>query len=81
MSGTYYLMQTVVEAKAGTVVMVGSHCALGHGFRISDDPFPIQNLPIDGRIPPMSRTPTAIPSWLARNCWHPIPGPSASART
>ena len=46
MPGTYYLMQAVVEAKAGTVVMAGSHCALGHGFWISDSSFPIQNLPI-----------------------------------
>ena len=46
MPGTCYLMQAMVEAKVGTVVMANSHCALGHGFRISDSPFPIQNLPI-----------------------------------
>ena len=47
MLGTsYYLMQAVVEAKEGTAVMADSNCALGHGFRTSDDPFPSQNLPI-----------------------------------
>ena len=47
MLGTYYLMQAVVQAEVETVVMAGSNCALGHGFRISDTPFPIQYLPID----------------------------------
>jgi nucleoside-diphosphate-sugar epimerase len=27
--------------------MAGSNCALGHGFRISQRPFPVQRLPID----------------------------------
>ncbi len=49
--GTYYLMQAAVEAGVKTVVMAGSNCALGHGFRISDTPFPIQALPIDERHP------------------------------
>lgn len=47
MVGTYYLMQAAVEAGVGTVVMAGSNCALGHGFRISDTPFPIDFLPIN----------------------------------
>lgn len=47
MLGTYYLMQAAVEAGVKTVVMAGSNCALGHGFRISDTPFPLQALPID----------------------------------
>jgi len=47
MLGTYYLMQAAVQAKVKTVVMAGSNCALGHGYRISDDSFPIQSLPID----------------------------------
>ena len=51
MLGTYYLMQAVVEAKVGTVVMAGSNCALGHGFRISDSPFPLRYLPIDESHP------------------------------
>jgi nucleoside-diphosphate-sugar epimerase len=45
--GTYYLMQAAVEAKVLVVVMVGSNCALGHGYRISSTPFPIRKLPID----------------------------------
>ena len=44
MPGTYYLMQAVVEAKAGTVVMAGCNCALGHGFWISDSSFPIRRI-------------------------------------
>ena len=51
MLGTYYLMQAAVEAGVKTVVMAGSNCALGHGFRISDTPFPIDFLPIDETHP------------------------------
>ncbi|MFC1717887.1 NAD-dependent epimerase/dehydratase family protein [Candidatus Poribacteria bacterium] len=51
MLGTYYLMQAAVRTKVHTVVMAGSNCALGHGYRISDDPFPIQFLPIDETHP------------------------------
>lgn len=51
MLGSYYLMQAAVEAGVKTVVMAGSNCALGHGFRISDTPFPIERLPIDETHP------------------------------
>jgi UDP-glucose 4-epimerase len=51
MLGTYYLMQAAVEAGVKTVVMAGSNCALGHGFRISNTPFPIERLPIDETHP------------------------------
>jgi UDP-glucose 4-epimerase len=51
MLGTYYLMQAAVEAGVQTVVMAGSNCALGHGYRISDTPFPLQALPIDEAHP------------------------------
>ncbi len=51
MLGTYYLMQAAVEAGVKTVVMAGSNCALGHGFRISQNPFPIDFLPIDETHP------------------------------
>ncbi|MDH7569534.1 MAG: NAD(P)-dependent oxidoreductase, partial [Armatimonadota bacterium] len=34
-----------------TVVLAGSNCALGHGFRVSNTPFPIQFLPIDETHP------------------------------
>ena len=51
MLGTYYLMQAAVEAGVRIVVMAGSNCALGHGFRISDTPFPIQTLPVDETHP------------------------------
>jgi len=47
MVGVYYLMQAAVEAGVGRVVMAGSNCALGHGYRISQTPFPFQALPID----------------------------------
>jgi nucleoside-diphosphate-sugar epimerase len=51
MLGTYYLMQAAVEAGVQVVVMAGSNCALGHGFRISSTPFPLQFLPIDESHP------------------------------
>ena len=51
MLGTYYLMQAAVEAGVKTVVMAGSNCALGHGFQISDSPFPIDFLPINETHP------------------------------
>ena len=51
MLGTYYLMQAAVETEVRIVVMTGSNCALGHGFRISGTPFPIQALPIDETHP------------------------------
>lgn len=49
--GSYCLMQAAVEAGVKTVVMAGSNCALGHGFRISDTPFPIERLPINETHP------------------------------
>jgi nucleoside-diphosphate-sugar epimerase len=51
MLGTYYLMQSAVQAGVKVVVMAGSNCALGHGYRISKDTFPIQKLPIDETHP------------------------------
>lgn len=51
MMGTYYLMQAAVEVGVKTVIMAGSNCALGHGFRISGEPFPIERLPIDETHP------------------------------
>lgn len=49
--GLYNLMQAAVEASVRTVVMAGSNCALGHGFRISHTPFPHAFLPIDETHP------------------------------
>src|SRR5215510_12315812 len=51
MLGTYYLMQAAVAAGVERVVMAGSNCALGHGYRISHTPFPFQALPIDESHP------------------------------
>jgi nucleoside-diphosphate-sugar epimerase len=51
MLGTYYLMQAAVAAGVERVVMAGSNCALGHGYRISQTPFPFQALPIDESHP------------------------------
>ena len=45
--GTYYLLQAALRHDIEIVVMTGSNCALGHGFRISGRPFPIRYLPID----------------------------------
>lgn len=51
MLGTYYLLQSAIRAGVKVFVMAGSNCALGHGYRISKDPFPIQKLPIDETHP------------------------------
>jgi UDP-glucose 4-epimerase len=45
--GTYYLLHAALQSDVSLFVMTGSNCALGHGYRISDAPFPIQSLPID----------------------------------
>src|SRR5215831_2574679 len=45
--GLYYLLHAAVEAGVHCLVMAGSNCALGHGYRISHTPFPLQALPID----------------------------------
>ena len=51
MLGTYYLMQAAIAAGVQTVVMSGSNCALGHGFRISKTHLPIDYLPLDEEHP------------------------------
>jgi nucleoside-diphosphate-sugar epimerase len=45
--GTYYLLQAAVQHNVNIFVMTGSNCALGHGYRISDTPFPFAYLPVD----------------------------------
>ena len=47
MLGTYDLIQAAVAAGVEQVIMPGNNCALGHGSRISQTPFPFQALPID----------------------------------
>ena len=49
--GTYYLLQAAVERAIGIFVMTGSNCALGHGYRISERPFPFRALPVDEEHP------------------------------
>jgi UDP-glucose 4-epimerase len=49
--GTYYLMQAAVQAGVERVIMAGSNCAFGHGYRISDRPFPFRYLPLDENHP------------------------------
>ena len=49
--GTYYLMRAAVTAGVETVVMTGSNCAFGHGYRVSDRPFPFAYLPLDENHP------------------------------
>jgi nucleoside-diphosphate-sugar epimerase len=49
--GLYYLLQAALQEDIGTFVMTGSNCALGHGYRISDRPFPLQYLPVDEEHP------------------------------
>jgi nucleoside-diphosphate-sugar epimerase len=49
--GLYYLLQACLQADVGIFCMTGSNCALGHGYRISDGPFPFQYLPVDEEHP------------------------------
>ncbi|MGI6368913.1 MAG: NAD-dependent epimerase/dehydratase family protein [Anaerolineae bacterium] len=49
--GTYYLLQAAVHAGVETMVMAGSNCAFGHGYRISSRPFPFSYLPLDEEHP------------------------------
>ncbi len=49
--GTYYLLQAAVQADIPIFVMTGSNCALGHGYRISNVPFPFRYLPVDEEHP------------------------------
>ncbi len=49
--GTYYLLMAAVKAGVKGMVMTGSNCAFGHGFRISNTPFPVQYLPLDEKHP------------------------------
>ena len=49
--GTYYLLRAALARKVGIFVMTGSNCALGHGFRISKQPFPFEYLPVDEEHP------------------------------
>ncbi len=45
--GLYYLLQAALTKDIEIFVMTGSCCALGHGYRISDTPFPFRYLPVD----------------------------------
>lgn len=49
--GTYYLLQAAVSKGIPIFVMTGSNCALGHGYRISEAPFPFHYLPVDEEHP------------------------------
>jgi nucleoside-diphosphate-sugar epimerase len=49
--GTYYLLRAALAADVEVFVMTGSNCALGHGFRISQRPFPYKYLPVDEEHP------------------------------
>ncbi len=49
--GTYYLLQAAAAEGVGLFVMTGSNCALGHGYRISETPFPFRYLPVDEQHP------------------------------
>jgi nucleoside-diphosphate-sugar epimerase len=45
--GTYYLLEAAKRADVEVVVAATSNCVLGHGFRLSDRPFPVEYLPLD----------------------------------
>ena len=49
--GTYNLLQAALRNSVEIFVMTGSNCALGHGYRISDTPFPFDYLPVDEEHP------------------------------
>lgn len=45
--GLHTLASAAVATGVKTFVLAGSNCALGHGFRLSGDAFPVEHLPID----------------------------------
>lgn len=49
--GVYYLLQAALAHDIGIFVMTGSNCALGHGYRISENPFPFRYFPVDEAHP------------------------------
>ena len=49
--GTYYLLQAALTKSIEIFVMTGSNCAVGHGYRVSDTPFPFRYLPVDENHP------------------------------
>ena len=49
--GTYYLLEAARRAGVKVVVAATSNCVLGHGFRLSDRPFPVEYLPLDEAHP------------------------------
>lgn len=49
--GTYQLLSAAAATGVETVVMASSNCVLGHGFRLSGRPFPIDELPITENHP------------------------------
>ena len=49
--GTYHVMYAAVQAGVKVVITAVSNCTLGHGFRISDKPFPVKYLPLDEEHP------------------------------
>ena len=49
--GVYYLMMAAVKAGVKGVVLTGSNCAFGHGYRISTREYPFQYLPLDEKHP------------------------------
>jgi UDP-glucose 4-epimerase len=49
--GTYYLLEAARRAGVKVIVAATSNCVLGHGFRLSDRPFPVQYLPLDEAHP------------------------------
>jgi nucleoside-diphosphate-sugar epimerase len=49
--GLYYMLHAALQADIGIFVMTGSNCALGHGYGISDRPFPFEYLPVDESHP------------------------------
>jgi nucleoside-diphosphate-sugar epimerase len=49
--GTYNLMEAAKRAGVKVVVAATSNCVLGHGFRLSDRPFPVEYIPFDEAHP------------------------------
>ena len=68
MVGLYYLLHAAVEAGVRCVVMAGSNCALGHGYRISQTPFPCRRCQLTNVIRRIQKIPTVIRSWQANCC-------------
>lgn len=49
--GTYHLLEAARACSVARFIMASTNCVYGHAFRVSDRPFPLEQLPIDESHP------------------------------